>query len=480
MHRGRPSLSSDDEERETNLPPLPPPWNADPRWYSGDFPPRAHNRLHALPHGEEYFSDLCHEMKAARHRVTIAGWALTPLMDLLREEQGSAGLFAEIVNEVTKHADVYILLWSGAPALFQPNTKSVEQAREKLLSIAPQAHCELDRTAAFSHDHHQKAASIDGRVAYVGGMDVSTFQGDRWDTDQHPLRYGVGWHDIQVRLEGETVADVEENFCRRWNAATGGNLEPLDSHVEPGCDTPAQVLTTTPKGFYPSFAPDGHFGIRHALLKGIAAARQFIYLENQYIWAPEIVTALQEAMDRNDAARFRIVLVLPAAAYDGRYDNDDHVKQLNKYDAGRGIFSAYSLYSAGPGQGITGHHYAPIYVHAKDVIVDDSWFLIGSANLNRRGLATDSEIAVQAVDPGTAKNLRLKLWAEHTGLTRDEIGAQEPHVIVDGPWKERAAETDKRRKAGDPPPPWQIHSYVFGGTPQSRLMDRLQSMTLEH
>jgi phosphatidylserine/phosphatidylglycerophosphate/cardiolipin synthase-like enzyme len=76
----------------------------------------------------------------------------------------------------------------------------------------------------------------------------------------------------------------------------------------------------------------------------------------------------------------------------------------------------------------------PIYVHAKAVVVDDVWAMVGSANLNRRSWTHDSEVACavldqecdsrQPVDPGGlgdgarvfARQLRLRLWREHLGL----------------------------------------------------------------
>ena len=66
------------------------------------------------------------------------------------------------------------------------------------------------------------------------------------------------------------------------------------------------------------------------------------------------------------------------------------------------MFEAYSLYAGGPAQGTSGYRYLPIYVHAKVAVIDDEWLLIGSANLNRRGLATDTEIAVQVVSSDVA------------------------------------------------------------------------------
>lgn len=468
-----------EEDQNDSLPPLPPPWDDD-RWFRGGFPPRRHNKLTPLIHGEEYFSDLYTELLSARERVTIAGWSLTPLMPLIRNGKESQSILAEVLEEVSRRAQVYVLLWSGAPALFEPNERLTAQIRKTLLSIAPHVHCELDHRAHFSHDHHQKAVTIDGRLAYVGGIDISTFQGDRWDTDEHRLRLGPGWHDAQVRLQGEVVRDVEENFCQRWNAVTGERLEPLPATPhDPSWNTPAQIVRTVPAGFYP-FAPKGEYGIYHAIITAIREAKRFIYLENQYIWSPEIVEALCDAMNRPHSGPFRIVLVLPAKAYTGKYDNDQHVRLLREKDNGRGMFHAYSLYAAGPAMSTTGYRYLPIYVHGKISIVDDEWFSIGSANLNGRGLATDTEMNVQSIAPDVARDVRVRLWAEHLSMPVEEVAQGDPIELIDNGWQREAKAMEQCIQQGTVPVQSQVRAYVPGHNVGSRMLDMLQDITLEH
>jgi phosphatidylserine/phosphatidylglycerophosphate/cardiolipin synthase-like enzyme len=453
----------------------------DSRWYPLDFPPRPHSALRPLVHGDTYFGDLCAELARARQRVTIAGWCLTPQMSLLRHDREgiATSIVADLLRETSERAEVYVLLWEGAPALFQPTAKTVRETRDLLLSLAPRVRCVLDGAAPFSHDEHQKAVTIDGRVGYVGGIDLTTYAGDRWDTSRHPLRFGPSWHDVQMRIEGEAVRDVEENFCQRWNATTGEHLEPLPSVVTEQMNTPVQVVRTIPRGFYP-FAPEGIHGIVYAYLHAIARAERFIYLENQYLWSPEIVDALIAAMNRQHAGPFRIVIVLPAKAYTGKYDNDEHVRRLQEADAGRGIFAAYCPYSSGPALGPTGYHYLPVYVHAKVGIIDDAWLTVGSANLNRRGLGTDAEMNVQSIAPEVARNLRVHLWADHLHMKPSEVEREDPIAMIDTVWKKTADRVTEAIHSRSVPPGGSVAHYMPGKSPGSWILDGIQMLTLEH
>ena len=71
-----------------------------------------------------------------------------------------------------------------------------------------------------------------------------------------------------------------------------------------------------------------------------------------------------------------------------------------------------------------------IYVHAKGMIVDDEYVIVGSANINQRSMAgtKDKEIAMGAYQPhhtwgsrkghphGQVYGYRMSLWAEHLGM----------------------------------------------------------------
>lgn len=85
-----------------------------------------------------------------------------------------------------------------------------------------------------------------------------------------------------------------------------------------------------------------------------------------------------------------------------------------------------------------------IYVHAKGMVVDDEYVILGSANINERSLAgsRDTEIAMGAYQPhhtwgkkkrhphGQIYGYRMSLWAEHLGMLDDSFKEPESMACV--------------------------------------------------
>jgi hypothetical protein len=61
-----------------------------------------------------------------------------------------------------------------------------------------------------------------------------------------------------------------------------------------------QIVRTVPEKLY-EFAPRGEFRIIEAYLRGLRSAQHLVYLENQFLWSPEIVKILAEKLRRPPA-----------------------------------------------------------------------------------------------------------------------------------------------------------------------------------
>ena len=139
--------------------------------------------------------------------------------------------------------------------------------------------------------------------------------------------------------------------------------------------------------------PRGEFSILESYVRALRSARQLIYLENQFLWSPEIVAILEGKLRHPPADDFRIVVLLPHKANNGQDDTRGMLGRLVAADDGRGNFLAATIMAR------TGERSGPLYVHAKIGIVDDRWLAIGSANLNEHSLFNDSEVDVVTQDP---------------------------------------------------------------------------------
>ncbi len=425
-------------------------WLADDvHWYPRGTPPRRDTRVTILIDGEETFRAAWEAICQAKHTVWLADWAMTPDMELVRGKaqkalppaqgpRSSGYRVFDLLTAMARHADVRVLLWSGS-FIFPPRTLTARLGLWRMRRANPRLRGLVDRHPHLAHCHHQKTIVVDGRIAFVGGLDMTDFDIDRWDTSAHPVRKGLNWHDVCLRLEGEAAADVARNFSQRWQAVTGEELSLPESTgrrddrgraAEAG--TPLQIVRTIPAGTYP-FAPRGEFGIAWAYQHALANAARFIYLENQYLWSPAIVNELIAALRRVEDPTFRIVLVLPAKPNIGKRDTDLHLRQLLDADEGRGRVRLFALYTRRPDVRL-GWAYKPIYVHAKVAIVDDAWCTVGSANLNQRGMEGDSELNVQVGDAALARELRLRLWSEHLGLPVETLATLAPHEAIDKLW----------------------------------------------
>jgi phosphatidylserine/phosphatidylglycerophosphate/cardiolipin synthase-like enzyme len=408
-------------------------------WAAGDPPPRAGGALDVLVDGGEALPRIAEALAGARSHVHIAGWHVTPDFGLTRDDQASR--LRDLLGDLAERVEVRVLLWAGAPVpVFTPARAAVRRVREELIR-GTRVRCALDARERPMHCHHEKLVIVDGEVAFVGGIDLTSLGGDRFDTGDHPMRGRLGWHDASSRVRGPAVADVAAHFAARWREVTGEQLEDMPSPAPAG-DVELQVVRTVPEKIY-EFLPRGDFRIVEAYTRALRSARKLVYLESQFLWSPQVVEILANKLREPPSDDFRVVVLLPAKPNNGADTTRGQLGVLAGADNGSGRFLATTI-SARSG-GLTG----PLYVHAKIGIVDDSWLTVGSANLNEHSFFNDTEMNVVTCDRTVVRETRLRLWAEHLERSVQEVSG-EPAKVVDALWRPIAAEQLERRNHGQP------------------------------
>jgi phosphatidylserine/phosphatidylglycerophosphate/cardiolipin synthase-like enzyme len=344
----------------------------------------------------------------------------------------------DLLAEAAQRVDVKVLAWAGAPLpFFHPDRKEVREMRERLVG-GTRVQCALDAHERPMHCHHEKLVIVDGRVAFVGGIDLTTLGGDRLDSPAHPARDRLGWHDAAARVEGLSATDVADHFALRWAEVTGDTFERGSTSEAGGAEL--QVVRTVPDNVYDRVRR-GDFRIVESYLRAIRAAERLVYLESQFLWSYELVSVLAEKLRNPPTDQFRVVVVLPTHPKSGQEDTRGRLGVLVEADGPGDRFLACTLWQPGS-------RAEPVYVHAKIGIVDDRWLTLGSANLNEHSFFNDTEVNVVTHDPEIARAVRLRLWSEHLGCDPAEIGG-DPTQIVDERWRPLAQEQLERRQRGE-------------------------------
>ena len=403
-------------------------------WAAGDPPPRDGCSLEVLIDGAQALPAIAEAMQNARDFVHVTGWHVAPHFELVKGEPPV--IAGELLAELAERIDVRVLVWAGAPVpAFHPTRSEVKET-VRTLTRSTRIRCEMDPREHPFHCHHEKTVTIDGELAFVNGIDLTDDAGDRFDASVHGARRRLGWHDVGSRLRGPAVADVHDHFAGRWYEVTGERLE-RPGPPAPAGDSTVQVVRTVAENMYDDF-PKGDFRILESYMRALRSAQRLVYLENQFLWSPEIVELLAEKLRTPPRDDFRMIVLLPVNANDGADVSRGQVASLIHADDDNGRFLACSVYAR------VGTLHDPIYVHAKIAIVDDRWLTVGSTNLNEHSLFNDSEVNVVVRDEELARETRQRLWSEHLELPIDEIRDEAPAETFDRRWMPMAEEQLER------------------------------------
>src|SRR5919201_1332536 len=395
-------------------------------WVSGDPPPRAGNAVEVLIDGADALPRIAAEIRSARSHVHLAGWHVAPRFALTRDRERTE--LRPLLEELAERIDVRVLVWAGSPLpLFHPDRQDVDAVR-RAFELGTRIRFATDAKERPMLCHHEKLVIVDDRVAFVGGIDLTDYAGDRWDTPAHVARGAVGWHDAALLLRGPIVGDVADHFRLRRHETTDEFLPNPEIPGRAG-EVELQFVRTVPERVYEPL-PRGEFRILEAYTRALRSAQKLVYLENQFFWSSEIAEILEAKLAHPPSDEFRLVLVLP-------------VDPNNGADAHRGQVLACTLTALGD------RGPCPVYVHAKIGIVDDRWFTVGSANLNEHSLFNDTEANVVTCDADLARATRIRLWAEHLQRPEHEV-AGDSTTVIDTLWRPIAQEQRRLRERGEP------------------------------
>lgn len=308
--------------------------------------------------------------------------------------------------------------WTSDTALFERMRDSGIEVRE----FRPPDSVDALTSGKVNNRDHRKLLIVDGRLAFVGGINISGTYEHGPSSGSGRRRDGVrvdpiddGWRDSQARIAGPAVQQFQALFFATW-ARAGGE--------------PAEASTR----YFPSLSPIGNAlvaavasepggasaGALHALyLQTIRHATRKLWVTQAY-FTPDasLRDALIAAAERGVDTR----ILLPGFS-----------------DLAIALHASRSIYGRLLKAGVRIYEHEAAFVHAKTALIDDAVVLVGSANLDLRSLLHNNEIVAVVIDADFAASTAAT-------FTTDLAGTREVTLATwrQRPWLDRLKEQGSR------------------------------------
>ena len=237
------------------------------------------------------------------------------------------------------------------------------------------------KTWRINNRDHRKLLVIDGRIAFVGGVNISSDYSSAPSGGQRVQASGKpsGWRDTHVQIEGPVVAEFQKLFVATWAKQKGKQLDTENylPKLAPLGDEIVRAIGSAPT--------DPQSLIYLTLMSAIAHAQTQVHLTIAYFAPdPQLLKALIDAAHRG----VDVSLILPS-----------HSDSWPIFNLGR------SFYSELLRGGVKIQERRGAVMHSKTACIDGVWSTIGSTNLDWRSFLHNDEINAVILGRGFAAQM---------------------------------------------------------------------------
>src|SRR5688500_3695527 len=339
-------------------------------------PLKAGGTAKLLNNGDEFFPALHAAAKGAKKSINF-------FVYIWEKGKPSDELFAILIERARAGVEVRVLL-DGLGGMKAPD-EDIEKLEAAGGKVKVFRSARLGKLSRFHKRNHRRSIVVDGNVAFVGGMAI----GEKWLGD---ARNEKEWRDSMVQVTGPIAATLQSAFVDNW------------AHVPDDDDTGGEILIGP--AFFPEFSAPApmagesialHTGIpsspssenhpmRLVYIQTFSAARQKLFIANSYFVPDETI---RKAVIARAKSGVDVRILLPGEKTDAKPIRQTGHKYFEELMAA----------------GVKIYEYQPTMMHAKTVVVDGKFSVVGASNMDVRSKELNMENVLGILDAGFAKSL---------------------------------------------------------------------------
>ena len=359
-----------------------------------DSPLLAGNKVQLLQDGPATYAAMFAAIGAARDHINMETYIL--------EDDEVGRQFADALIEKQRRGVQVNLIYDAVGAIGTPKEffQRLTDAGVRVTEFNPVNPLTAKAGWDVNQRDHRKLLVVDGKVAFLGGINISSVYSSGSTVGRRPTARPGGkqpWRDTHLQIEGPAVAELQKLFLDTWakqkgEALAAKNFFPV---LNPAGPEVMHMIGSSPD--------DAYSLIYATLISAINSAEREVLLTNAYfVPDPQLMASLKDAVARG----VNVQLVLPA-----RTDS------ALVFHAGR------SHYSELLRSGIKIYERKNALLHAKTALIDGVWSTVGSTNLDWRSFLHNQEL--NAVVLGAEFGARMRKAFDDDLAQSQQITLQE-------------------------------------------------------
>jgi cardiolipin synthase len=351
------------------------------------------NKVTLLLDGPATYAAMLAAIHAARSTINLESYII---------DDGRMGqVFAEALLERSA-AGVEVNVIYDSLGAFKTDKEFFERLRRggiRVVEFNPVNPFAAKKRWAINHRDHRKLLVVDGRTAFLGGINIDDVYSSGSSSSGGGSSSGgfssggsgsssggkdkerrSGWRDTDIQIDGPVVADFQKLFLTTWEKQHGPPLaqDKYFTVVPPQGNAIVRAIGSTPD--------DPYSAIYLTLMAAITNAQREIYITNAYfVPDPQLVAALIDAAKRGVDVR----LILPSTT-----------------DSRSAAYAAHSHYTELLQGGVKIYERRAALLHAKTAVIDGVWSCVGSSNLDWRSAVDNDEVNAIVLGREFAETMR--------------------------------------------------------------------------
>ncbi len=329
---------------------------------STNMPFSNNNDIKFLNNGKEFFPELFENIKSAKKHIHLEYY-------IFENDSLSKELFNLLIKKTKQNVKVRILIDGLGSNKFEKHFKKICKTNNIDYAVFNPVYYSILRSK-INHRNHRKIAIIDGRVGFIGGINIG---------ENYLKGNSLGnWRDMQLKIIGPAVYSLQTIFLKDWVYVKKKEIDSFDLF-------PKFYYSGNTSLFIAPSGPDNKLtNLKFILFSLITSAEKRLYIQTPYFIPDEtLLFALKNAALKG----VDVKIILPLKS------------DVNIVNLASKTF-LYELLDVG----IKIYYYDKGFLHNK-LLISDNLCSIGSANLNSRSLNLDFEASSFVLDVNKTNEL---------------------------------------------------------------------------